>query len=185
MKRIKMLFVITAVLLLSGCSDQVNNLIDKAANIYDKIGETDAKISNTISAFNLKVQIVKRLEYEYDGDKFTLNDVFNYFLDHPKWEVEKVDGFEVLIVSGGIKPEILGLNLDKDNESSYDKAITKYVTESSKVAFIFPFRDDTLLPDEITYYFEVGGQKIPGENGSAALQELTKIYGEYKKQTKK
>lgn len=54
-----MLFVVTAVLLLSGCSDQINNLIDKAVNIYDKIQKTDAKISNTISAFNLKVQTVK------------------------------------------------------------------------------------------------------------------------------
>jgi hypothetical protein len=88
----------------------------------------------------------------FDGYEFTLNDVFNYFLDHPKRKVEKVDGFEVLIISGGIKPERLDLNLIETTNPVYDKSITKYLTESSKSAFIFPFGGNTLVPDEIAYY---------------------------------
>lgn len=184
---------------ISGCNFQQNgksdlsvenvaNFAEDVVNTTEKATEriqgvvTDAK--NTISSFNGDVQKLKSLEFTEQEFSFTLEDVFNNYLEQPQWETKTINDMTVVIVSGVVSEKFSNLTSTEGAESGTQKTFDELIQKKAKLAWVFPFKGGTLVGDQVATYFEVDGQKIQmptNQWGGSMLQELVKNYATEKK----
>lgn len=139
--------------------------------MIDKAQEVDAKVSNVTSSVSVKVQVIKNMPIEHNGQNFTLAELFDATLEHPKWELKEIDGSKYILVTGGIKESLFS-----EGNSDIEENLTHLVDELITITFVFPFSDNKVLPVEgIAAYSNVSGMRME-ENAQMLLVYLYDLY---------
>jgi len=147
--------------------EEVQNVVEQGAEIVDKAQKVDATVNNVVSAVSPKVQVIKNTPLEYKGHSFTYGELFDVALEHPKWELENLDGSKFVLVTGGLKQSILNQLLENEDADGIEKSVTEFVDEFTTVTFVFPFADNKIIPaSDVEAYSEVAGTRHPADANS-------------------
>ncbi|AQQ55270.1 hypothetical protein [Planococcus lenghuensis] len=136
-----------SILLLTGCTEKteelvnqgtevIDNVVGTGTEVMDNVQKVDAEVTNVVSSFSVKVQLVQELEYDYNEEKFNLEELFDAVLEDPKWEAGEIEGVDVVKVTGGIKEDILSKEADG---YKHEEIISDVLNETARISFVFPF----------------------------------------------
>jgi hypothetical protein len=160
----------------SGTGSTIHQWLNAGVNLWKKAEQVASGMGKATSMFDSDVSIVRKMSFTKEGSTFTLDELFNGILDHPTWKSQKVDGYNVVMVTGGVS------KLMEDPNNSVKSELQQVLHPSSQTSLdmtvIFPVQKGKVVAEQIGSYLETPGTgkiKLPG-SGTAIIDQLSMLY---------
>lgn len=138
-------------------------------DLKEAISGINSQAEKAKSAITMDAHTIRGLEIEYNGDRFTVNDLFKTILRDAQWEYEKIDDKDILFVKGTWK-EPLFEHLQFSNEQK--EALIK----EGKIHIQLTFENETIIPNGTTVSMQLHDELIVNEQGEEILYYLYDMY---------
>lgn len=153
------IIMIMSILLLVGCSEQMSDIKEAVSGI-------NSQAEKAKSAITMDAHTIRGLEIEYNGELFTVNDLFKNILRDVQWEYEKKEELHHLIVRGTWKEPLFEQRL------SMDEQLIEELVVDGKVLVHLTFESETILPDFTTVSMSLRDELLVDLEGEEALYHL-------------
>ncbi len=162
MRLLSMVIILVFLLLVSGCSEKLNEFKEAALEI-DTTAEKAAK------AISLDAHAIREIELVYNDETFTINTLFKTILRDVQWEYEEFDNIQRLKVKGNWQEPIFEKYITSDQ-------LQEELTENGMVTIQFEFIDGQINPKSTSYHLILNNKTIAEDTGEDAYNYLLEFY---------
>ncbi|NLY78613.1 MAG: 23S rRNA methyltransferase [Lysinibacillus sp.] len=155
------IIMIMSILLLVGCSEQMSDIKEAVSGI-------NSQAEKAKSAITMDAHTIRGLEIEFNGELFTVNDLFKNILRDVQWEYEKNNDQHLLFVKGTWKEPLF------ENHFSIEKK--EKLIKDGKVYIQLTFENESIVANETTVSMKLEDEILVDEKGEEILYYLYEIY---------
>ncbi|WP_274307421.1 23S rRNA methyltransferase [Solibacillus daqui] len=157
----KLIPLLLAVILLTGCSNTMEDIKNAASGINSKANEAATAIS-------IDVHTIRATELEFDDEHVTINDLFKTILRDVQWHYD--ESKNTLKITGTWK----------DNQLFSDQAFTEQqkqeLVENGKVTILLNFVDNNLSKNDTTAQMILHNKLLVDQQGEQLLQHFYDVF---------
>ncbi|KGR81541.1 hypothetical protein [Lysinibacillus odysseyi] len=149
-------------LFLVGCSDTLSEIKQAASGINDAADKAATAISQDVHS-------VRAIEISYNGQIFTVNDLFKTILRDVQWHYEQEEDKTSLKITGTWQPDLFAsYGIGKSNKSS--------LANDGEVTIVLGVDNHIILEDATHVTLLYDGDTLLDENGPEILHYLYDYY---------
>ena len=156
----KLTFVACLSVLLAGCGDRLTEIKDAVSGINSAADAAASAVSRDVHA-------IRALTINYNGESFTINDLFKTILRDIRWEYDGEKN--ELHVQGTWQAPLFP-------EQAWDTALQKQLAESGVVSVTCIMDGDQIDSSQTEVTLILNQEKLIQMNGEEALHQLYDTY---------
>lgn len=155
--------LLVSTILLAGCGDTVGDLKEAVAGINSKANEAATAIS-------IDVHSMRATEIDFDGQTFTINDLFKTILRDVQWFYDESENKQQLKISGTWQDNGLFA------EENFSEDLKQQLQENGQVEIFLTFDNNLMTEQKTTVHMKLNGETLIQEQGTDILHHFYQIY---------